>query len=103
MAVPRLKRVLTLWDLIFYGIVLITAIPLFDIAQQLSRGHFVTTANVVGGTALQRHPTPWIPNPAPIMIDFSETSGYDFCLREGTVGGPHAALVFTSRNRNLLV
>jgi amino acid transporter len=38
--------VLTLWDLIFYGIVLIMPIapvPMFGIAQQLSRGHFVTT------------------------------------------------------------
>lgn len=45
-SVPRLRRVLTLWDLIFYGIVLImpiAPIPLFGIAQQLSRGHFVTT------------------------------------------------------------
>src|SRR5207253_2453630 len=42
---PRLKRVLTLWDLIFYGIVLIQPIapvPLFGVAQDLSRGHFVT-------------------------------------------------------------
>jgi len=45
-AVPRLRRVLTLWDLIFYGIVLImpiAPIPLFGIAQKLSHGHFVTT------------------------------------------------------------
>jgi amino acid transporter len=45
-SVPRLRRVLTLWDLVFYGIVLIMPIapvPLFGIAQQLSRGHFVTT------------------------------------------------------------
>jgi len=38
--------VLTLWDLIFYGIVLIMPIapvPIFGIAQKLSRGHFVTT------------------------------------------------------------
>ena len=45
-AVPRLRRVLTLWDLIFYGIVLIMPIapvPMFGVAQQLSRGHFVTT------------------------------------------------------------
>ena len=44
-AAPRLKRVLTLWDLIFYGIVLIQPIapvPLFGVAQDLSRGHFVT-------------------------------------------------------------
>ncbi len=43
---PRLRRVLTLWDLIFYGIVLIMPIapvPMFGIAQKLSNGHFVTT------------------------------------------------------------
>lgn len=43
---PRLRRVLTLWDLIFYGIVLIqpvAPIPLFGVAQKLSNGHFVTT------------------------------------------------------------
>ncbi|PYX65261.1 MAG: APC family permease [Acidobacteria bacterium] len=42
---PRLKRVLTLWDLIFYGIVLIQPIapvPLFGVAQKLSDGHFAT-------------------------------------------------------------
>ncbi len=40
------KRLLTLWDLIFYGIVLIQPIapvPLFGVAQKLSNGHFVTT------------------------------------------------------------
>src|SRR3984893_19362955 len=40
---PRLKRVLTLWDLIFFGIVLIQPIapvPLFGVAQKLSDGHF---------------------------------------------------------------
>ncbi|MGH9405716.1 MAG: APC family permease [Terriglobia bacterium] len=45
-AVPHLRRVLTLWDLIFYGIVLIQPIapvPLFGVAQKLSNGHFVTT------------------------------------------------------------
>jgi amino acid transporter len=45
-AVPRLRRVLTLWDLIFYGIVLIqpiAAVPLFGVAQLLSRGHTVST------------------------------------------------------------
>lgn len=45
-AVPRLHRVLTLWDLIFYGIVLIMPIapvPMFGVAQVLSQGHFVTT------------------------------------------------------------
>src|SRR6266496_2691422 len=42
----RLKRVLTLWDLIFYGIILIQPIapvPLFGIAQDLSGGYFVVT------------------------------------------------------------
>lgn len=45
-AAPRLRRVLTLWDLIFYGIVLIqptAPIPLFGVAQSLSRGHIVDT------------------------------------------------------------
>jgi putrescine importer len=39
------KRALTLWDLIFYGIVLIQPIapvPLYGVAQQLSNGHFAT-------------------------------------------------------------
>ncbi len=43
---PRLRRVLGLWDLIFYGIVLIMPIapvPMFGVAQVLSHGHFVTT------------------------------------------------------------
>lgn len=43
---PRLGRVLTLWDLIFYGIVLIqpvAPIPLFGVVQVLSRGHIVDT------------------------------------------------------------
>ena len=45
-AIPRLRRVLTLWDLIFYGIVVIqpiAAVPLFGIGQKLSNGHMVTT------------------------------------------------------------
>src|SRR5690242_10805744 len=45
-AVPRLRRVLKLWDLIFYGIVVImpiAAVPLFGVAQKLSDGHTVTT------------------------------------------------------------
>jgi len=45
-AVPRLQRVLKLWDLIFYGIVVImpiAAVPLFGVAQKLSNGHTVTT------------------------------------------------------------
>jgi len=41
-----MAKVLTLWDLIFYGMVLIqptAPIPLFGIAQKLSNGHTVTT------------------------------------------------------------
>lgn len=43
---PHLKRVLTLWDLVYYGIILtspIAAVPLFGEAQVLSHGHAVTT------------------------------------------------------------
>lgn len=43
---PHLKRVLGLWDLIFYGIVLIqpiAAVGLFGIASKTSHGHMVTT------------------------------------------------------------
>jgi amino acid transporter len=43
---PRLRPVLSLWDLILYGIVLIMPIapvPLFGIVQKLSLGHAVTT------------------------------------------------------------
>jgi amino acid transporter len=49
-APPRLRRTLTLWDLIFYGIVLIQPIapvPLYGIAQKLSDGHFVTIILIV--------------------------------------------------------
>jgi putrescine importer len=45
-AAPHLRRVLGLWDLIFYGIVVIepiAAVPFFGVAQQLSRGHMVDT------------------------------------------------------------
>jgi putrescine importer len=45
-ATPQLRRVLGLWDLVFYGIVLIqpiAAVGLFGIAMQMSRGHMVTT------------------------------------------------------------
>jgi putrescine importer len=45
-ATPGLRRVLSLWDLILYGIVLvmpIAPVPLFGLAQQLSNGHAVTT------------------------------------------------------------
>jgi putrescine importer len=46
LSAPHLKRVLGLWDLIFYGIVLIqpiAAVGLFGIAMQMSKGHMVTT------------------------------------------------------------
>jgi putrescine importer len=45
-AQPQLKRVLHLWDLIYYGIILtspIAAVPLFGEAQVLSHGHTVAT------------------------------------------------------------
>jgi putrescine importer len=45
-AEPHLKRVLGLWDLIFYGIVLIqpiAAVGLFGIASKVSNGHMCTT------------------------------------------------------------
>ena len=45
-AVPHLRRVLTLWDLIFYGIVLIQPIapvPLFGVVQERSHGFIVDT------------------------------------------------------------
>ncbi len=48
----HLRRVLTLWDLILYGIVLIQPIapvPLFGLAQQLSNGHAVSTIMLAMG------------------------------------------------------
>ncbi len=45
-AAPRLRRVLTLWDLIFYGIILIQPIapvPLFGVVQEKSHGYIVDT------------------------------------------------------------
>src|ERR1700704_1790453 len=42
----HLKRVLSLWDLVYYGIILtspIAAVPLFGEAQVLSHGHTVAT------------------------------------------------------------
>jgi putrescine importer len=42
---PSLRRALTLWDLILYGIVLImpiAAVPLFGLVQQISAGHAVS-------------------------------------------------------------
>src|SRR3990170_5014278 len=43
---PGLRRVLTLWDLIFYGIVLVQPIApvgIYGLAAQMSRGHVATT------------------------------------------------------------
>jgi len=43
--VPHLKRALGLWDLVFYGIVLITVtapLPIFGIISNAARGHVVT-------------------------------------------------------------
>src|ERR1039458_9198730 len=51
---PRLRRVLTLWDLVFYGIVLIQPIApvgIFGIAQKISFGH-VSTAVLVAMVAM---------------------------------------------------
>jgi len=50
-AVPRLGRVLKLRDLVYYGIVIVSPIapvPIFGVAQVLSRGHAVTTILVAG-------------------------------------------------------
>ncbi len=50
-AVPHLRPMLRLRDLIFYGIVIITPIapvPIFGVMQQLSRGHAVTTVLLAG-------------------------------------------------------
>jgi len=54
-AQPHLKRVLTLWDLIFYGIVLIQPIapvPLYGVAQKLSDGHFLMTIFIAMGAMM---------------------------------------------------
>src|SRR6266481_2016489 len=45
-AAPKLKRVLGLWDLVYYGVILtspIAVVPMFGEAQVLSRGHAVLT------------------------------------------------------------
>ena len=52
----KLKRVLGLWDLLYYGIILtspIAVVPMFGEAQVLSRGHAVVTllASMVAMTA----------------------------------------------------
>src|SRR5579862_6143814 len=46
-----LRRVLSVRDLIFYGIVIITPIapvPIYGVAQQLSRGHFILSLILAG-------------------------------------------------------
>jgi putrescine importer len=53
-AAPRLKRVLGLWDLVFYGIIIIqpiAAVPVFGVADDLSRGH-AATAVFISGVAM---------------------------------------------------
>jgi len=43
---PKLRRALTLWDLVLYGIILIqptAPMPLFGVVNQEARGHVVTT------------------------------------------------------------
>src|SRR5450755_5024878 len=43
---PKLKRVLSLWDLIYYGVILtspIAVVPIFGEAQVLSHGHAIIT------------------------------------------------------------
>ena len=45
-AEPRLRRVLTLWDLILYGIILIqptAPMPLFGVVATVAKGHVATT------------------------------------------------------------
>jgi putrescine importer len=54
-AAPHLRRVLTLWDLVFYGIVLIqpiAPIPLFGVAQKLSHGFIVDTILLAMGAMM---------------------------------------------------
>ena len=44
--IPKLKRVLGLWDLVYYGVILtspIAVVPMFGEAQVLSHGHAVIT------------------------------------------------------------
>jgi amino acid transporter len=53
--VPRLKRTLTLWDLVFYGIVLIQPVApmgIFGVVSTEARGHVVTTILIGMGAML---------------------------------------------------
>ena len=57
----KLKRVLGLWDLVYYGVILtspIAVVPMFGEAQVLSRGHAVVTllAAMVAMTATPPEP-----------------------------------------------
>ena len=52
---PRLKRTLTLWDLVFYGMVLIqptAPMGIFGVVSQEARGHVVTTILIGMGAML---------------------------------------------------
>ena len=54
-AAPRLRRALTLWDLVFYGIVLIqptAPMGIFGVVSQEARGHVVTTILIGMGAML---------------------------------------------------
>jgi amino acid transporter len=54
-ATPRLRRTLTLWDLVFYGIVLIqptAPMGIFGVVSQEARGHVVTTILIGMGAML---------------------------------------------------
>jgi amino acid transporter len=54
-AAPRLKRSLSLWDLVFYGIVLIqptAPMGLYGVVSQQARGHVVTTILIGMGAML---------------------------------------------------
>jgi amino acid transporter len=53
--VPHLKRALGLWDLVFYGIVLITItapLPIFGIISMVAKGHVVTSILIAMGAML---------------------------------------------------
>ena len=55
-AKPTLKRVLSVWDLVYYGVILTSpfaVVPMFGEAQVLSRGHAIITilASMVAMTA----------------------------------------------------
>src|SRR5688572_25003553 len=52
---PRLRRTLTLWDLVFYGIVLIQPVApmgIFGVVSTEARGHVVTTILIGMGAML---------------------------------------------------